>query len=700
MAVAAAGVVAVIQGVPVRDRSVKASTSQGIAVETALIRLRPELEDRFELKGVVEPNRVGRVPAEVSETIDFIAPRNADKLRAQALANTRELASRVMDPDRLADMDPEVLEMLAEYAICKELVSDEAEAIDKGDKVVRGQPLLYLNTDRLLAAYNQARAQMEYDLRELEKYRRLESEGGASIKDVEDRRLLYETSRASMEAARANLLRAVVRSPIEGTLNRLMVERGELVGPGSANVTVAEVVDESRLKVAVDIPEADIAYFQLGQEHTVTEVAGRAVERKGTVSYISKTAEGSARKTRIELLMDPEARSVIRPGNIVTVRLRRRILKNVVLAPLQAIIPGNNQKIAYVSSEGRAQRRLLEIDLRTVRGTDVLVRSGLTPGDRLIVRGHRQCADGQKIREVPMEMTLESVVEYDVSGEVDASQLSDVTRRFSQALTQVRGVAGVSVLEPGDALIPITLQIQELARRGVNLDRLGKLLDLQGPARGQDDEISAWLIRRHDRGYDQMPLRHRVLLNDDEGMPVFVWQVTSWIGSADVMPTAAPRLVVSAVLQDASRQEVRQEVAEPIAAALKGLGARDVAIHASPDIAHVEATFCQGAGDREIRAAGERVVSDLVRQGRLPEQIEGPVVAGRPGLPARRMLIVARPGASEAELADRIARKLDAFQKDKAALTAGLRFARTKAPADAKSVPAVVAGQSAQQAER
>lgn len=686
-------VVLVYQSVPNRDRSIAASQSAGIAVETALVRLRPSLEDRFELKGIVEPTRVVRLSPEVTGAVDFIAPRDADKLRRKALQNTRQLAAKVLSPDRLEGVDPEVMEILAEYALCKELATTEAVAIDQGDHVSRNQPILYLNADLLLAAYNKARAQMEYDLRELNKYRELQAEGGASVKDVEDRRLTYETSRAGMESARTNLLRTVVRSPIAGTLNRLMVEKGELVGPGTASSVVAEIVDQSRLKVAVDVPEADIAYFQVGQKHRVIEVAGRDIDLAGTVTYISKTAEGAARKTRIELTLGPEALEVLRPGNIVTVRLVRREMKDVILAPLQAIIPGNDQKIAYVVSQGRAQRRVLQIDLRTVRGTDVLVRSGLTPGDRLIVKGQRQCADGQVIREVPMEMTLESTVEYEVEGEVDPSQLSDVMRRLSQKLTGMENVGDVKILSPGDAKIPVLLNLEQAGKRGLGPEELAELLGLETfpEAFAQAGQVPAWLISRSDRGYEQMPIRHRVIWNDPDQKPVLLWQVASSVGEAQEVPQAAPRLIVSALLQGASRQEVLSGVSEPIAAALKRLGAATTHLQASPDLTHVEATFPEGADEQEILAAVREALAQMASTRELPAGLEGPVVAGRPGLPTRKLLIAARPGADESAFVDQVAKALESFRSEKSDLTAGLRFAQIKPRARQSKAPAVAA---------
>jgi len=86
---------------------------------------------------------------------------------------------------------------------------------------------------------------------------------------------------------------------------------------------------------------------------------------------------------------------LLRSGQIVLVRLTRRILKDVVLIPLLAVIPMEDRKAVYIVTSAQAQRR--EIDLGIIKGNRVQVMSGLKPGDRLIIAGHRFIAPGQKV---------------------------------------------------------------------------------------------------------------------------------------------------------------------------------------------------------------------------------------------------------------------------------------------------------------
>jgi membrane fusion protein (multidrug efflux system) len=94
-----------------------------------------------------------------------------------------------------------------------------------------------------------------------------------------------------------------------------------------------------------------------------------------------------------------EAVRELRSGRIVRVRLTRRVLTDVIMIPLQAVIPLDEEQAVYVVANGTAQRRVVELGF--MKGWQVQVRRGLSAGDRLIVSGHRFVAPGQPVSEQP-----------------------------------------------------------------------------------------------------------------------------------------------------------------------------------------------------------------------------------------------------------------------------------------------------------
>jgi membrane fusion protein (multidrug efflux system) len=301
--------------------------------------------DAFELPAVIEPNRVVTISAEVGGRVERILPKEGDQVKA-------------------------------------------------GDLLIR------LNDEIIRAQFDGAHAQQERNKIEFDRMEVLVKENATSQQDLDDARNQLAASTAQLAEVRARLDRTLIFAPLTGTLNDLLVEEGEYVQPGTP---VAEVVDTRVVKVVVDVPERDVAFFAVDQEAEVLIDATEAMDRnrsiEGTITYINKLADPQTRSTAMEVTLDNRT-GCLRSGQIVRVRLTRRILKNAILIPLLAVIPlEKGYAVCTVDDASQAQRR--EVDLGMISGDRVLVTRGLEPGMTLIIDGHRLVAPGQKVNIVP-----------------------------------------------------------------------------------------------------------------------------------------------------------------------------------------------------------------------------------------------------------------------------------------------------------
>ena len=212
------------------------------------------------------------------------------------------------------------------------------------------------------------------------------------------RRPRNSINQAQLEQARVRLERTRIVAPLAGTLNNLLVEEGEYV-TSMPPVVVAEIVDTSVVKVVVDVPERDLPFLTLGdQAEVMADLKGRRQTLTGTITFISELADLRTRSTRLEITL-PNQEDLLHSGRIVQVRLTRQILRDAILIPLLAVIPMEEGRAVYVVEASKAQRRTVELGI--IRGDRVQVRSGLRPGDQLIVAGHRFVAPGQDVAVVP-----------------------------------------------------------------------------------------------------------------------------------------------------------------------------------------------------------------------------------------------------------------------------------------------------------
>lgn len=338
IAVAAIGIVAGVAQIPPKNRETPPTEAPPVKVTVMPVVAEKEMADTFDLPAVVEPNRTVTVAAEVAGRIESIPFK-------------------------------------------------EGTIIHKGDVLLR------INADLTKPQFDSAAAQYERDRLELERMKSLVKDEATSRKDLDDATTKLATSKAKLEEERARFERTTIFAPASGVLNSVPVDEGEYVQAGTA---VAEIVDTATIKVAVDIPEPDIAFFQVGQTAKVlAEVKGCSHELEGKITFISELASVQTRSTRAEIMLaNPDG--LLHSGRIVHVVLQRRLLKDAIFIPLLAVIPMENGKAVYVVEGDQAQRR--DVELGIIKGDRVQVTSGLKAGEQLIVAGHRFVSPGQKVQ--------------------------------------------------------------------------------------------------------------------------------------------------------------------------------------------------------------------------------------------------------------------------------------------------------------
>jgi len=338
---AAIAILIVIMKMPAKKREAPTTEAPPVNVNVMTVTAVPQLADTFDLPAVVEPNRIVTVSAEVHGRVERIP-------------------------------------------------------LEEGSKIHAGDLLIKLNTDLIQPEFESAKAQVERDQIEFDRMTNLTKGNAATQRELDNATSQLAISKARMDGIRARLERTSIFAPNAGVLNDLLVEEGEYVDPGKP---IAQVVDTDTVKVVVEIPERDIAYFAIGEKADIfVETKGQATSLVGMISFISELADARTRTTRTEIILDNKKR-FLRSGQIVHVRLTRQILKDAILIPLLAVIPMEDSKAVYVVNSSHAKR--CEVEFGIIKGDQVQIESGLEPGDKLIIAGHRFVAPGQKVNIVP-----------------------------------------------------------------------------------------------------------------------------------------------------------------------------------------------------------------------------------------------------------------------------------------------------------
>ena len=266
--------------------------------------------------------------------------------------------------------------------------------VSEGDKVTKGQAIARIDPADFRIAVDSARA--SYELAEAN-YKRLASLFEQEIiakAEIDKLKAQVKTSKAALENAELMLARCTITAPISGVIRRLDAKEGLLLGVSDP---VAEILQVDRVKAVVGIPESDVALVKNIKEVHLTIQALDNKEVVGRHHFLASSPENGARLYRLELSIDNED-NLIMPGMFVRAQLVKRVIHDAVAVPLFTVIKSEDQKFVFVEKDGVAKKQPVELGI--MEDWLVQITKGLSPGNRVVIEGHRDIDDGHKLNTV------------------------------------------------------------------------------------------------------------------------------------------------------------------------------------------------------------------------------------------------------------------------------------------------------------
>jgi RND family efflux transporter MFP subunit len=272
-----------------------------------------------------------------------------------------------------------------------------------GDRCRKGELLIQLDPESyriaLLqadAGLKQARVQVQQARRDLERARKLRQRSAlaaASVEQTETALLLAQArvklAEAGVRMARRNLRKTTVRCPFDGVVAERMVELGQLVGQTSP---LARLVDRSRLKLTVRVSAAELKDLQEDQIVDLSDMSGG--QYQGKVARLGVAGDPVSHTFPVELEV-PVVPGGPRPGQMLRASIQVAHYNDVLAVPEGAVLEGH-KLVLY--RDGKAATVAVTLGAR-VDG-QVVVASGLSPGDEVVVVGHHGLKPGSRLERV------------------------------------------------------------------------------------------------------------------------------------------------------------------------------------------------------------------------------------------------------------------------------------------------------------
>lgn len=265
----------------------------------------------------------------------------------------------------------------------------EAVKVENGATVKQGQPIAYVDTSVHNAQAKLTKIEVDDAKRELA---RLESLGKAvASARVDAARTRLARAEAQHALSRTNQARAAVRAPFAGVIVDLQVEKGEVVAPGAP---IARLIQLTPAMVSVSVTDRDVPALEIGASARVAS-SGISGEVDGTIKRIQPAADLDTRSFLVEVEVANEDRRLL-PGMIARVSFTSTRAEATMIIPQDLLVTHMDGNGVFVVRDGDiAQWRPLE--LGTIYGTQLEVRSGLAEGERVVVLGQRALTDGDQL---------------------------------------------------------------------------------------------------------------------------------------------------------------------------------------------------------------------------------------------------------------------------------------------------------------
>lgn len=266
--------------------------------------------------------------------------------------------------------------------------------VEEGQKIRKGQIIAKVDAVSLSSQLSSARSAFAKAEKDVARYERLEKVGAVSQSALEDTRLQMENARANIAQINQQLSFTTVKSPINGVVNKLMVEETSFVMPGNQ---IAEIVQVDKLKIIVNVAEDNLSKIKEKQLVTIKTDVYPLTDFKGKVGNISVKADAS-RKFQVTIEVENTEDNQLRAGLFAEVLFDALESNNTkaMFIPREAIVGSLQNPSVYIVKDSIVT--LKKIKAGTVINGSVTVLEGLQDGEEVVTKGIINLTEGTKIK--------------------------------------------------------------------------------------------------------------------------------------------------------------------------------------------------------------------------------------------------------------------------------------------------------------
>jgi membrane fusion protein (multidrug efflux system) len=290
-----------------------------------------------------------------------------------------------------------------------------------GDKVSKGQRLYTIDQQVYGANLQQAIANLQVQQTNLikaqkdaDRYHDLEKHDAIAKQQVDYADAALDVARkqvaaaqANVNAVRANVGFAVIKAPFTGTIGISQVKTGTAVVAGQTILNTVSTDDP--IAVDINVNQNDIFLFLKLQQQKLDKFdttftlyfGSEQYDFPGKIYLIDRAVDPQTGTIKARLLF-PNSGGMLKPGMNATVRVATNNTSSSIVIPFKAVTEQLGEYFTYVVGDSNKVNQQ-RIDLGPQIGANVVVKTGLQPGDKIVVEGVQNLRQGSVITTTPLQ---------------------------------------------------------------------------------------------------------------------------------------------------------------------------------------------------------------------------------------------------------------------------------------------------------
>ncbi len=306
----------------------------------------------------------------------------------------------------------------------------------EGSDVTKDSRLYEIDRRKFQAVYEEAKATLDISnanlkkaQRDADRYKKLDEQNAIAKQVLDDAITALENAQLQVRSAKANLVNAetdfnysIIKAPFAGAIGLSQVKPGAFVTAGQTllntissvdPIAVDFIADEKTLPYLINLQKSqpmpgDSTFKVLLPDNSDYKYNGK-------LSIIDRAVDPQTGTIRIRTVF-PNPERNLRPGMDCKIKVLNQYSGLQVNIPVRALVEQMGEYFVYTIDTANIVRQK-RLELGPTEGQVVIVKSGLKPGDKIVLEGLQKVHEGSLVTTSnPMDKNKQGQTEQGKSG--------------------------------------------------------------------------------------------------------------------------------------------------------------------------------------------------------------------------------------------------------------------------------------------